>query len=225
MLHCYLKIAYYVVLILYYIVSAVFDWFEFIGEVLQHSRFAGIPTHGSRAITITLGSSIAVGNLCSFAMVVVYIYYITFHWKCSQKSPYVLLKDVHYQRESLLECSDGGENRTPTCNRHFVCLELFISNVELYFKEGVQTVLPLMIYMRDPVVAIEREWPDTAFAVCIIVINLKLLFCFITKLCGKGSGEKPENCERTSLKCFCCMFGCAGSLAFAVLSIVYLALT
>ena len=167
MLHCYLKIAYYVVLILYYIVSAVFDWIEFKDEVLHHSRFAGIPTHGSTAITITLGSSIAVGNLCSLAMAVVFFYY-SFHWECSQKSPYVLLKDVRFQLESLLECSDGSENRTPTCNRH-VCLELFISNVELYFiKEGIQTVLPLMIYMRDPTVAIEREWPDTAFAVCII---------------------------------------------------------
>ena len=67
------------------------------------------------------------------------------HWECSQKSPYVLLKDVRFQLESLLECSDGSENRTPTCNRH-VCLELFISNVELYFKEGIQTVLPLDLY-------------------------------------------------------------------------------
>lgn len=225
MLHCYLKIAYYAVLILYYVVNAVFDWIEFTNEVLDHSRFAGIPTHGCTTITIILGSSIAVSNLCSLAMTGVYLYYISFHWECSQNLPYALLKDVRFQRENLLECSDDNENRIPTCNRHVVCLELFISNIELYLKEGVQTVLPLLIYMRDPVVAIQREWPDTAFAVCIVFFNVKLLVCFITKLCGKGSGEKFEDCEKTSWKCCFCLFGCAGSLAFAILSIVYLAIT
>ena len=53
--------------------------------------------------------------------------------------------------------------------------------------------------MRDPTVAIEREWPETAFAVCIID---KFEVCFVTKLCGKGSGEKSGNCERKNLNVF-----------------------
>ena len=216
-------------LMLYYVADAVFEWFEFVDEVVEHGRLAGIPTNGSKAIKITFASSIAVGHLCSLAMAAVYVYYICFHWKCTQKSRYALLRDVRYQRESLLEsvleCSDGDENRMPMCNRHYVRCELIISNIELYLKEGVQTVLPLMIYMHDTSVTIQREWFDIAFAICIIVFNMKLLACFITKLCGCGSGENSEDCEKTTWKCISCMLGCAGSLAFAILSIVYLVLT
>lgn len=229
MLHCYLKIVYYIVLIIYYAVDAVFKWVLFKDNVLDNSRFAGIPTNGDTATAIVLGLSIGVGNICSLAMAVVYCYYITFHLECIQKSRYALLENVRYEREglleSVLECSDGDENRMPMCDRHYVRLELIISNFELYFKEGVQTVLPLIIYMHDTSVTIQLEWFDIAFAVGIIVINMKLLACFMTKLCGCGSGENSEDCEKTTCKCILCMLGCAGSLAFAILSIVYLVLT
>ena len=225
MLHCYLKIVYYSVLIFHYGVDVVFKWVQFKRNVLDNSRFAGIPTNGDTATTIVLGLSIGVGNICSFAMAVVYGYYITFHWECIQKWRYRLLGRVSSDGESLLEYSDGDENRMPMCNRHYVRCELIISNIELYLKEGVQTVLPLMIYMHDTSVTIQREWFDIAFAVGIIVINMKLLACFITKLCGCGSGENSVDCEKTTCKCILCMLGCAGSLAFAILSIVYLTLT
>ena len=226
MLHCYLKIVYYSVLIIYYGVDVAFKWVQFKRNVLDNSRFAGIPTNGDTAITIVLCSSIGVGNICSFAMAVVYGYYINFHWECIQKSRYALLENVRYEGESLLECCDGDENRVPAmCNRHYVRCELIISNIELYLKEGVQTVLPLIIYMHDTSVTIQREWFDIAFGVGIVVINMKLLACFMTKLCGWGSGENSVDCEKTTCKCILCMFGCAGSLAFAILSIVYLALT
>ena len=227
MLHCYLKIVYYSVLIIYYGVDVAFKWVQFKRNVLDNSRFAGIPTNGDTATTIVLGLSIGVGNICSIAMVVVYCYYITFHLECIRTSRYVLLKDVRFQRqgERLLDCSDGDERRMPMCNRHYVRCELIISNIELYLKEGVQTVLPLIIYMHDTSVTIQREWFDIAFGVGIVVINMKLLACFMTKLCGWGSGENSVDCEKTTCKCILCMFGCAGSLAFAILSIVYLALT
>ncbi|CAB4030383.1 Hypothetical predicted protein [Paramuricea clavata] len=222
--HCYLKIAYYLALIGYHISDIVFDWIEFGSEVCDQGKFAGVPTN-STAVKRILGLSCGVGSLCSLAMVVVYLYYIDFHWKCSQNSGYCLINNARLTRDGLLNCSDDNQTRAPVCNRHFVLVELVISNFELYLKDDIQSVLLIYMYgvsQKDPSSVIQLDWRGILFAVCSIVANLKLCVCFTTKLFGLGSGEKMPECEST--KHCCCLFGMIGSIIFEILSILYLAL-
>jgi hypothetical protein len=224
MLHCYLKIAYYVALIIYHCVDIVSDWIEFGYEVCDQGKFAGVSTN-STTIKGILGFSCASGTVCSVAMLRLYVYYISFHCECSQISTYRLLNNVEFQRDSLLNCSDDNESKTAICNRHFVLAELVISNIELYFKDSVQSVLLIYMYsisQTDLSSIILPEWHDILFAVCSIVANLKLCICFTTKVCGSGSGEKMPDCE--SWKCFFCILGMIGSFISGVLSSVYLGL-
>jgi hypothetical protein len=219
--HCYLKIAYYLALIGYHVADIVFDWIEFGSEVCDQGHFAGVPTN-STAVKGILGFSCGVGSLCSLAMVGVYLYYIDFHWKCSQNSSYCLINNARLTRDRLLKCSDDNQTRTPVCNRHFVFAELVISNIELYLKDDLQSVLLIYISQKDPSSVILPDWRDILFAVCSIVANLKLCICFTTKVFGRGSGEKMPECEST--KFYCCALGIIVSIIFEILSILYLAL-
>jgi hypothetical protein len=172
-----------------------------------------------------LGFSCASGTGCSVVMLIVYGCYICFHWECIQKSTYRLLKNVEFQRDSLLKCGDDNESKTAICNRHFVLLELVISNIELYFKDSVQSVLLIYMYCisrNDLSSPILPNWRDIFFAVCSIVAHLKLFICFITKVLGLGSGEKMPDCG--SYKWFLCVIGIIGCIIFEILSILYLAL-
>jgi hypothetical protein len=118
MLYCYLKIAYYVALIIYHCVDIVSDWVEFGYEVYHQGKFAGVSTN-STTIKGILGFSCASGTGCSGVMLIVYGCYICFHCECIQKSTYRLLKNVEFQRDSLLKCSDDNESKTAICNRQF----------------------------------------------------------------------------------------------------------
>ena len=225
MFHCYVKIAYYVALISYHVIDIVSDWIEFSNEVGDHGRFVGVPNNNT-AIEVILGISCASGSFCSLAMVIVYIYYIHFHWECSQKANYRLLNTVQFHGDTLLECRDDNECKTLTCNRHFVLAELIISNIELYLKDGVQSALLMYMYsisQNDSSSIIQPDGRDILFAVCSIVANLKLCICFLTKLCGIGSGEKLADWE--SSKCCCCILGIIGSIISELLCILYLALS
>ena len=228
MRHCYLKIAYYVVLIVFYGFDVTFDWEEYLYEVREHGRFAGAPIN-STAIKDALFVSCVSGSTCCVLMIGVYIYYIVFHYKCataSQETTYTRLETTaHSRRNWLLECDDDNERKSAVCNRHFVLAELVISNIELYLKDGIQSVLLIYMSLNFQNLIIVPDWRDIVFAVCSIVANLKLIACFISKLFGIGSGEKLllEDCD--SWKCLACMVGCVGAVVFEILSILYLALT
>jgi hypothetical protein len=161
-------------------------------------------------------------------MVIVYGYYIKFHWKCickSQEAAYHLLKTVRYSGDSLLNCSDDNESKTShcTCNRHFVLAELLISNIELYLKDVIQCALLIVIYcmfQNDASLIIQPNGHDILFVICSIAAHFKLSICFFTKLCGLGSGEKMADCE--SSKCYLSVLGIFGSLASASFCIFYL---
>jgi hypothetical protein len=210
-----------VALIVYHIADIVFDWIEFRSGVCDQGKFAGVPTN-STAIKVILGLSCGVGSGCSVAMVVVYSYYIYFHWKCSKNLGYCLINNARLTRDRLLKCSDDNQTRSPVCDRHFVFAELVISNFELYLKDDLQSVLLIYISRKDPSSVILPDWRDILFAVCSIVANLKLCICFATKVFGRGSGEKMPECEST--KWNCCVLGIIGSIIFEGLSIAYLPL-
>lgn len=216
---------------LFIIRSIFFDWFEFGYEVIHHGQFAGVPTN-STVVKVLLGCSCGFGSSCSAVMAIVYGYYIFFHWKCIHNGKRRSYRHVNFRYESqserLIKCNvdnDSG-NKSAPCNRHFVLTELVISNIELYFKDGVQSILLMYMYSvskKDPSSLILVHWRDIVFAVCCILGHLKLYICFITKLFGCGSGEKMPECE--SAKCLLCVLGSFGSLAFIILSILYLTLS
>ena len=225
MFHCYVKIAYYIALISYHFIDIISDWIKFSSEVGDHARFAGVPNNNT-AIEVILGISCGFGLICSLAMVIIYGYYIHFHWECSQKANYRLLNTVQFQGDTLLNCKDDNEGKTLTCNRHFVLTELVISNIELYLKDDVQSALLIYMYcisQNDSSSIIQPGRGDILFAVCSIVASLKLCICFSTKLFGLGSGEKMADCE--SHKCCCCVLGIIGSVISGVLCILYLSLS
>ena len=220
MLHCYLKIAYYVALIIYYCIDIPFDVIQLKNEMRNHGRFAGILTN-STTNKVVLCVSFGSGFICTLLMMAVYCYYIHFHLICIKKQSYRLLHSVQFERDTLLNCSDDNESKTMTCNRHFVLTELLISNIEMYLKDGIQSALLLYMYLTSDLSSIiQLNWHDIVFVVCNIVASLKLLFCFTTKLFGYGSGEKTTDC--CSWKSILCMLGILGSIIIGILCILYL---
>jgi hypothetical protein len=162
------------------------------------------------------------GSICSVLIWGVYFYYIYFHLKCICKSSYRLLERVHYQDtegDTLLTCTHDNESQPAICNRHVVCAEMIISNIEL-FKEGLQCGLLLYFALENNRASIQPDWPDILFAVCSAVGNSKLLICFLTKFYGKGSGETAPHHE--SAKGCWCMLCCLVSLIFIGLTVFYL---
>ena len=221
MWHCCLKIVYYIGLIIYHCVDIFSDWNEFKVEIHDHGRFAGVPTNSSTVEDIVIVSCIF-GSICSVLIWGVYFYYIYFHLKCICKSSYRLLERVHYQDtegDTLLTCTHDNESQPAICNRHVVCAEMIISNIEL-FKEGLQCGLLLYFALENNRASIQPDWPDILFAVCSAVGNSKLLICFLTKFYGKGSGETAPHHE--SAKGCWCMLCCLVSLIFIGLTVFYL---
>ena len=207
---CYAKIAYYIVLIVYHLCDIAFDWYNF---SVEHSNgtFSGIPTNID--VEVFFGISCGVGTLCSLAMIVVYGYYIDFHCHCIQHPP------VAYHAVGDGEVSlSGAVCRYKKCDHRFVLAELRISVLELLGKDDIQS--SLLFYVSSSILSRPR-WQSIALSICSIVAHLKLLICFLTKLCGFGSGEGGGNncsCE----KVLACVIGSMGSIACLSLTIVYL---
>ncbi len=224
MLHCYLKIVYYVALIIYHCVDIVSDWIEFGYEVCDQGIFAGVSTN-STTIKGILGFSCASGTVCSVVMLIVYVYYICFHWECSQKSTYRLLNNVEFQRDSLLNVVMIMKVKLrfatailSSWNWSSQILSCISKTVYKVYCSYICTA----ISQNDLSSIILPSWRDILFAVCSIVAHLKLCICFTTKVFGLGSGEKMPDCG--SRKWFLCVLGIIGCIVFEILSILYLLL-
>ena len=215
MWYCCCKIAYYFALIAYHLLDVFSDWNEYIQEIHQ-DKFTGVSTDSSVVKYMLLTSFIS-GSACSLAIIIVYIYYICFHIECSVKPSYYLLPSVNFHENEVEICRHENGNQVRHCDRHFVLVELIISTIELYAKEGIQCVLLVVFASQNS--SIRPEWPDILFAVCSAVGNSKLFICFITKFLGRGSGETKPACE--SVKWYCCVFNCFVSLVFETLLLVY----
>ena len=207
---CYAKIAYYIVLIVYHLCDIAFDWYTFSVEY-SNGTFSGIPTNID--IEVFFGISCGVGTFCSIAMIVVYGYYIAFHCDCIQ-NPSVAYHAFGDGKVSL----SGAVCRYKKCDRRFVLAELWISVLELLGKDDIQS--SLLFYVSQSILS-RPSWQSIALSICSIVAHLKLLICFLTKLCGFGSGEGGGN-NCSCAKVFACVIGLMGSIVFLSLTIVYL---
>lgn len=224
MWHCCLKIVYYIGLIIYHCVDIFSDWSEFKVEIVDHDKFAGVPTNSSNYAKVIVIVTGVLGIICSVLIGAVYIYYIYFHLKCIHKSSYRLLKNAQYQEDidggASLTYSDDNESQPAICNHDVVCAEMIISNIQLYFKEGLQCALLLYVALKNDQASIQPDWPDILFAVCSAMGNSKLLICFLTKLYGKGSGETAPHHE-SAKRCWCILC-CLFSVFFEILTGYYL---
>ena len=196
MLCCFAKSVFYFGLMAYHVADTYFDWQGYI-KLGDKEAFSAIPKDSALADGFYFTSCIT-GTFLSIMMLVAYGFYIWFHISC-------------------MCTSDQCDKKK--CNRHFLMLELGISVGELLFKDDIQSILMFLIY-DSGVASSECVSPLTkAFAICSIVAHLKLLVCFVTKLCGLGSGEKCDS----QIKCFLCVLGCAGSLIFLIFTSLYFA--
>lgn len=204
------KIAFYIILIFYHIVDLILDWRTF-ALLLQGHKFSGVSISKCAECTIKflIGLSCTTGTFFSIALVVAYLYYIKHHLHC--------LKNASY---SPVNQSDDDDSHPPDqkCDKKFVNLELWISLLELFLKDDIQSGILFWVYSGSQSSATSnpgRMW--IAFSVCSIAAHLKLLLCFITKLCGCGAGEElcPENlCKVKRL----CAIGSLFSAIFFILT-------
>ena len=196
---CLAKIVYYIVLIAYHGCDIGFDWCNYF-ELYADKPFSGIDM-------ILFCFSCAFGSLISLCMMVVYAYYIKYHWECLCRCcrGYKLLSDE--------ECDHG-----------FVTLELWFSALELLGKDDIQSgILFWRLYTSQAIVT-RPSWYFIAFSVCSVCAHLKLCICFMSKLCGCGSGKKSCCNDDCAFAHFVCVIGFIVSAVFllglTVLSLV-----
>ena len=144
-------------------------------------------------IRILFGLSCVTGTIFSFAMIVAYIYYMKHHWHCMNNA---------------------------SLDRQLVNFELWISVLELFLKDGIQSGILFWAYDGSQSSATSNpDWMSIVFSVCSIVAHLKLCLCFLTKLCGWGAGE--ERCaEHTLMKATLCITGFEGSTICLILTAI-----
>ena len=201
-----MKIAFYIILIFYHIVDLILDWCTF-AVLRQDLKFSGVSILKceERIIKFFIGLSCSTGTLFSIALVVAYAYYIKHHL--------YRLKNASY---SPVNQSDDDADQK--CYKKIVNLELWISLLELFFKDDIQSAILLWVYNGSQSSAPSNPgWMWIAFSVCSIVAHLKLCLCFITKLCGCGAGEElcPENLCKAKLLC---AIGSIFSVTFLILT-------
>ena len=114
-LGCCAKIVYYIVLMTYHGLDNWFDWCNYF-ELYADKPFSGINE-------FLFCFSCAFGLLMSLAMIVVYAYYIKYHWEC------------------LCCCCRGYKSLSDEteCDPGFVTLELWLSALELLGKDDIQS--------------------------------------------------------------------------------------
>ena len=195
---CFAKIIYYVVLILYHVYDIYFDW-NTLSLMHNDDTFAGASTK-SIVVKGFLMLSFVFGVVCSIAIIWVYGYYIKFHLSCICDG-----------------CDSPGRSCDKKCNRRFVSAELVISLLELFLKDDIQSGILLSIVLSETVVT-PPSWQPVTSAICGVFGHLKLLICFVTKLCGCGEGEGDASFD----KIFACFVGILGSALFLCFTIAYL---
>ena len=195
---CFAKIIYYVILILYHSYDIYFDC-NTLSLIYNDGTFAGASIKGFFML------SFLIGFFCSIAIILVYLYYIIFHLSCICE-----------------ECDSPGGSCDKTCNRRFVSAELVISLLELFLKDDVESGILFSIVMSETIVT-PLIWQPVTSAICSVFGHLKLLICFVTKLCGCGEGEGDASCEKI-VACFVGILGSALFLCFTIAYLVYVPL-
>lgn len=212
---CKLKIFYYLVLTTYHGCDVYFDWFNFY-ELFEDTAVSGILiSTNSSLVKIFFVISCVTGTVFSIIMIVAYGYYIKFHWYCIHHANY---RSVSYSDGEFSIFSD--ETCDEECNRTFVALELWVSVLELLFKDDFQSAILYWIY-TSRLIKTRPYWHFIAFQTCSVIAHLKLGLCFMAKLCGCGAGEE-SCCDGSCENSFTSVIGLKGSLIFSGLTVVSL---
>ena len=214
---CIVKIFFYVILICYHIGDVFFDWYNFVLLCLDH-KFSGVPLSAIEEIVIAglFVYSCLTGTLLSFALMYTYGRYIGHHWHCMNNASY---SAVNYSNDDVSFLRDRKCDKE--CNRKYVNLELWISFLELLFKDDIQSGILFWASnsSQRSFTGSPHDWISIGFLVCSIVGHLKLCLCFITKFFGCGAGEDcPEEFCACCGKAFLCIIGFVGSAIFVVLT-------
>ena len=215
---CKLKIFYYVVLIAYHVCDVYFDWSNFL-ELFEDNKVSipgSLISTNSSLVKNFFVSSCATGSLFSIIMILAYGYYIKFHWDCINHASY---RAVSYSDGEFSIFSDRGCDKK--CDRKCVTLELWVSVVELFLKDDIQSAILFWIYTSQ-LIKTKPYWHFLAFQACSVIAHLKLAICFMTKLCGCGAGEEAWIDSRSCVKSLASVIGFIGSAVFFGLSVVSL---
>lgn len=222
MLLCKLKILYYICLIAYHGCDIYFDWSNF-HELFEDNKvsISGslISTNSSLRTSLVktfFVISCATGSLFSIIMIVAYGYYIKFHLYCIYHASY---RSVSYSHGEFSIFSNRGCDEK--CNRTFVTLELWVSVLELFLKDDIQSAILFSIY-NSQLIKTKPYWCFFAFQACSVIAHLKLGICFMTKLCGCGAGEETCCDSGSCVKSFASVIGFIGSAVFLCLTVVSL---
>ena len=220
MLCCWVKIIWYIVLIFYHFCDVCLDWLN-CHKLFEDKAFSGVSISTNQlTFEISFVISCATGTVFSIIMAVAYVYYISYHWDCIHHANY---RSVSYSDGEYSIFGDRGCDKK--CNRHFVTLELWVSALELLFKDDIQSIILFSLYTSQSFGYDTRpSWYSIAFSVCSVCAHFKLCICFMSKLCGCGSGEESFcNDDCSCAKAFACIIGFIGSalcLGFTVVSLV-----
>ena len=203
------KILIYFLLICYHMGDLVFDWYTF-AVLLRDNKFSGVSISKSNKsmIRILFGLSCVTGTIFSFAMIVTYKYYMKYHQYCMKSARY---DRVNYSDDNVWFSPDHTCDKK--CNRNYVNLELWISALELFLKDIIQSGILFWAYdVSQWSATINPDSMSIVFSAFSIAAHLKLCLCFLTKLCGWGAGEDcPEEfCARCG-KASLCIIGFGGS--------------
>ena len=217
MLCCWLKILYYLGLILYHGCDVCFDWLNY-RKVFEDDTVFGILISASSSLDkcmIFFFISCVTGTVFSIIMIVAYGYYITFHWYCIHHASY---RSAKYSDGEFSIFSDRGCDKK--CNRKFVALELWVSALELFLKDDIQSGILFWIYTSQ-FIKTKPYWQFIVLQACSITAHLKLGICFMAKLFGWGAGEETC-CDVSCAKILASVIGLMGSVVFLGLTVVSL---
>ena len=203
------KILIYFLLICYHMGDLVFDWYTF-AVLLRDNKFSGVSISKSQEsmIRILFGLSCVTGTIFSFAMIVTYKYYMDYHRYCMKSARY---DRVNYSDDNVWFSPDHTCDKK--CNRKYVNLELWISALELFLKDIIQSGILFWAYdVSQSSATINPDSMSIVFSAFSIAAHLKLCLCFLTKLCGWGAGEDcPEEFYACCGKASLCIIGFGGS--------------
>ena len=189
MLCCWAKIVWYIVLIAYHGFDVCSDWYNCY-KLFENGTFSGFSILTSLStIEVFFVISCGFGTIFSITMVVAYIYYISYHWECIHHANY---RSASYSDGEYSIFSDRGCDRK--CDSTFVNLELWVSALELLGKDDIQSIILFSLYTSQSMVT-RPSWDFIALSVCSVFAHFKLCICFMSKLCGCGSGEQSACCN------------------------------
>ena len=188
---CLGKILYYVGLILFVVCDSFFDWLNFFCLYADKEEI--------KVDTLLFMLSCFVSLIINMWLLRVYEHYFKFHWDC--------FRDGY----CVSPCKDHLR-----LNR----LELWLSVLELVFKDDFQSVIVYLIYASH-LTGSRPGWYFIVFSGCSIFAHFKRCVCFITKLCGCGKGE-DDPYEGSCITCIACLIGLLASVVFLLFTIMSL---